>query len=121
LQLTNILRDLVEDAAMDRLYLPADRLAALGIPPDDPAAALAHPAVAALCEELAALCARRYAEADAALAACDARVMRPAIMMMQGYRAVFDALVKRGWNRLDEPAPVPALRKLWILFRYSMV
>jgi hypothetical protein len=40
---------------------------------------------------------------------------------MQGYRAVFDALVKRGWNRLDEPAPVPALRKLWILFRYSMV
>jgi squalene synthase HpnD len=121
LQLTNILRDLAEDATMDRLYLPADRLAAHGIDSDDPAAVLAHPALPALCAELGALCARRYAEADAALAACDARIMKPAIMMRHAYGAIFDALQARGWSDPTGPVSVPTSRKLWILLRYGVI
>src|SRR3984893_117210 len=55
LQLTNILRDLDEDAAMGRLYLPREALQAAGIAATDPAAALAHPAIVKPCAELAAL------------------------------------------------------------------
>jgi presqualene diphosphate synthase len=121
LQLTNILRDLKEDAAIDRLYLPRDRLAAHGIASDDPEAVLAHPALPAVCEEIAEICARRYREAESALAACDARVMRPAIMMMHVYRNVFGALRRRGWERLDCSVSLPPWQKLWILVRYGVV
>ena len=46
LQLTNILRDLDEDASLGRLYLPREALQAAGIEATDPAAVIAHPAVA---------------------------------------------------------------------------
>jgi phytoene synthase len=121
LQLTNILRDLKEDAEIDRLYLPADRLAAHGIAGEAPEAVLAHPNLPLLCDELAAVCARRYADADAALAVCDTATMRPAIMMMQSYRGIFDALCRRGWARLDRPVSLPGWQKLWILLRYGVI
>jgi phytoene synthase len=121
LQLTNILRDLAEDAALDRLYLPHDLLAAHGIPDDSAASALAHPAFPAACEVLAELAARRYVEAEAALARCDRRTMRPAIMMMGVYRTVFGKLRRRGWRRLNEPVGLNILEKLWILLRHSLI
>jgi phytoene synthase len=52
LQLTNILRDIHEDAQRSRLYLPRDLLDPLGIPPDAPAA-LTHPALPQVCAPLA--------------------------------------------------------------------
>jgi squalene synthase HpnD len=103
LQLTNILRDLREDAALDRLYLPGDLLRAHGIPEGTAAEVLRHPALPAVCDEIARHTRRRYAEAEAALAACDRRTMRPAIMMMQVYRRIFEKLCRRGWRRLDRP------------------
>lgn len=121
LQLTNILRDLKEDAAIDRLYLPGERLAAHGIAGDDPERVLAHPALPAVCEEIAEIDERRYREAESALAACDSRVMRPAIMMMHVYRNVFEALRRRGWERLDRPVSLPSWQKLWILLRHGVV
>ena len=49
LQLTNILRDLDEDAVIGRLYLPREDLRAAGIDEDEPRAVLAHPALAQAC------------------------------------------------------------------------
>src|SRR5436853_6391318 len=49
LQLTNILRDIDEDAEIGRLYLPREALKAAGILTTDPAAVLAHPALAQVC------------------------------------------------------------------------
>ena len=49
LQLTNILRDLDEDAAIGRLYLPAEALREAGIAATDPAAVLASPALGQVC------------------------------------------------------------------------
>src|SRR5205085_2768361 len=49
LQLTNILRDLQEDAERGRLYLPKDFLARHGIASDDPLTVLAHPALPRAC------------------------------------------------------------------------
>src|SRR3974390_874204 len=52
LQLTNILRDLDEDAAVGRLYLPAQALRAAGICATDPLAVLASPAVGGVCADI---------------------------------------------------------------------
>lgn len=120
LQLTNILRDLKQDAAIDRLYIPATVLRAHGISNGDAAAALDHPGFPAVCEELAEITAQRYAEAEAALAACDRRVMRPAIMMMQVYRRVFERLRRRGWRRLDGPVKLSPWQKIWVLVRHGL-
>ena len=117
LQSTNVLRDLREDAGRGRLYLPGPWLAGAGVPPE-PLAALAHPDLPVVCVRLAAHARDKFAEAETAMRGCDARAMRPARLMGAGYRAVLDALVARGWTRLD-PVRVPRWRKLAILFRHS--
>ena len=70
LQLTNILRDLDEDAARGRLYLPREILAKHGILGDDPASILADPALTAACREVAALARQHYQAAERAMAQC---------------------------------------------------
>ena len=120
LQLTNILRDVHEDAERDRLYLPADLLARHGIPNGALPAVLAHPSLAPACSELAETVERRFAEADSLLATCDRRQMRPAVMMMEVYRRIFQRLVRRGWRRLAEPVALSKLEKFWILLRHGM-
>ncbi len=121
LQLTNILRDLAEDATLDRLYVPNDMLRAYDIPWGDARRALSHPRIGEVCNELAAIAIRRYQEAEAALAVCDRRTMRPAMLMLQHYRRILHKLVKRGWKRLDEPVSLGKLQKFWILFRYGII
>ena len=121
LQLTNILRDLREDAARGRLYLPRELLSAHGIRGDDPNSVLADPALARVCDDLARRARASYDEAERLLARLDRRTMRPAIVMMAVYRRTLDALVARGWRDLDR-APGPSkLVKLMIALRHGLV
>ena len=117
LQLTNILRDLAEDAARGRLYLPREWLEAAGVPLD-PAAALASPGLPAVCARTLARARVLFAQADGAMAACDRRAMRPARLMGATYAALLDRLEARGWARPGEAVRVPKWRKLWIAARH---
>ena len=119
LQLTNILRDLDEDARRNRLYLPREWLDDAGVP-HDPAAALAHPALPKVCERMLAEARRRFRLAAEAMDGCDAKAMRPARIMGATYSALLDRLEARGWSRLNEPVRVPKWRKLWIAGRYLL-
>jgi phytoene synthase len=119
LQLTNILRDIHEDAGRGRLYLPREWLAEAGVPLD-PAAALASPALPRVCERVATLARTRFADADAAMRRCDHHAMRPARLMAANYRAVLARLERRGWRRLDRPAKLPKWQKLWIALRHGL-
>ena len=121
LQLTNILRDLDEDAERGRLYLPAELLEAQGITTRDPESVLSHPGLAAACSALAQVTRGHYRDAAQALAHCDRRPMRPAIVMMEAYRRVLDALERRGWDRYAEPVSMSKLTKLWIVFWYGFI
>ncbi len=122
LQLTNILRDLKEDAARDRLYLPSDLLRAHGIGSiGDAEAVLRHGGISAVCEEIAAIAGRRFAEAAAIAGRCDRKLVRPAVIMMQVYRRTFDRMAERGWRRWAEPVSVSRAEKLWVALRYGMV
>lgn len=98
LQLTNILRDIDEDAALGRLYLPQEALAAAGIATADPAAALRHPDLPQACHWLAAQAERRFADAAVLLAGCGRRRLWPAAAMMTLYRRLLDRMVARGWD-----------------------
>ncbi|MBK8210068.1 MAG: presqualene diphosphate synthase HpnD [Rhodospirillales bacterium] len=122
LQLTNILRDLKEDAARDRLYLPEDLLRAHGIVETaDAERALRHPDVMEVCEKIASLALRRFNEAARVASQCDRKRVRPAVIMMQVYRRTFDRLAGRGWRRWAEPVSVSRAEKLWVALRYGFV
>lgn len=121
LQLTNILRDLHEDAIEGRLYLPAELLEKHGIADRSPEKVLGHPALPAVCGDLAQIAQYRFEEAEAALALCPRREMRPAIVMMQVYRKILEALQARGWRDLDRAIGLSKLSKLWIALRYGIV
>jgi len=122
LQLTNILRDLDEDARRDRLYLPEDMLRAHGVTDtEDAISVLEHPAVAEICEQIARIARNRFTEAAAILAQCDRRDTRPAVIMMEVYRRTLRRLMFRGWRRWAEPVSVSPAEKLWVAFRFGIV
>jgi phytoene synthase len=119
LQLTNILRDLAEDAARGRLYLPREYLMEAGVP-FDPEAALAHPSLPLVCARVAALASANFGAAAAAMRACDRRAMRPARLMGATYAAILERLERRGWQRLDMPVRLPKWQKAWIALRHLL-
>ncbi len=125
LQLTNILRDLGEDAARDRIYLPADLLARHGIAMrgdgSDPPAMLAHPGLAGACAEVAEVARHRFDEADAALAQCDRRRLRPALLMAGVYDRYLRLLTRRGWQRAAEPVRLSKPAKVWAAIRLGLL
>jgi phytoene synthase len=96
-QLTNILRDVDEDAARERVYIPRTLLDAAGIPPGPARAIVAHPAFPAICERLAERAAEGFARAEAELPRHDVRALHPARVMMFGYRRILEILRARGW------------------------
>jgi len=86
LQLTNILRDLDEDAAVGRLYLPGEALRAAGISATDPAAVLSDPAIARACERVAEKARYHFLEADKIMARSPRRNARARIFSTRGAR-----------------------------------
>ncbi len=119
LQLTNILRDVAEDAARGRLYLPREWLRDAGVPAD-PAAALGHPGLAAVCARVALDAHRHFTEADAAMRRCNPAAMRPARLMGASYNALLRRLDRRGWATLNKPVRVPKWQKALIALKYAV-
>jgi presqualene diphosphate synthase len=121
LQFTNILRDVAEDAAIGRLYLPRELLQRHGIAATDPMMVLRDPRLPAVCDDLAALADDRFAEAERLMALCKRGPMRPARIMLAVYRRLLQRLRQRGWQDCwrDGAARVslPKGEKLWIALR----
>lgn len=120
LQLTNILRDIDEDAAIGRLYLPAEALAAAGIRAVTPAAVMASPTLGAACATLVEQARGHYAQADAIMARCPARQVRSPRIMSAVYRALLDRLLARGWDAPRERVRVPRAQLMWIVARNAL-
>lgn len=97
LQLTNILRDVEEDAAIGRIYLPRELLDAHGVPAD-PAEIAHHPALAAVCSALGGIAREQFASARAALGHLDQKALRPALIFMGVYEGYLDRMEAAGWQ-----------------------
>jgi len=98
LQLVNILRDIDEDAARNRVYLPRDLLAVHGVAEGEAPAMMAQPGIAGAARDLAAQAEAGFARAEAELRGFDTPALLPARIMMWGYRRIFDRLVARGFG-----------------------
>ncbi|MGE5517315.1 MAG: squalene/phytoene synthase family protein [Bacteroidota bacterium] len=117
LQLTNILRDVAEDARMGRLYLPAEALYAAGIHHHTPRAVLTHPALPVACAMVAEAAEENFQRAEAELAGLGRTRLLTAVVIMATYRRLLAQLVARGWRRPEQPFRLSRLTRLWIALR----
>jgi presqualene diphosphate synthase len=121
LQFTNILRDLDEDAALGRLYLPAQALRAAGITTTDPVVVLASPVVGNVCASIVEGARAHFAQADKIMARNPRRCVRAPRIMSEAYRLILDSLVARGWSPPRRPIRLPRTRLLWIIMRHAFI
>ena len=99
LQLTNILRDVDEDAEIDRLYLPLDLIAAAGIETTQSVSAIvADPRIAVVCEKLSVEVDSRYRLLPKITPHAYLRELRSARIMQSAYGIVYQKLRARGWH-----------------------
>ena len=120
MQLTGILRDLAQDAARQRLYLPRELLRAHGIFATIPSNVLAQPALPQVCNALAERAAAYFADAERAIVSRPRLAMVAATAMLSGYRTLLEALLSRGWARLDEPVRIPVWHQTALLIGRSL-
>ena len=120
LQLTNILRDIDEDAAIGRLYLPKEALVAAGIGSDEPAAVAADPRVAEACVPVVARAREHFAQARAIMARCPRTTVRAARVMDEAYGEIFERTVARGFALPRERLKVSKGRFLLSLLRHGL-
>ena len=121
LQLTNILRDIDEDAALGRLYLPREALLHAGITSDDPAVVAADRALPMVCAGIVARARTHFEKADEVMARNSRRVVRAPRIMERYYSAILELLVRRGFAAPRAPVRLNKLAKLAIVFRYAFI
>jgi presqualene diphosphate synthase len=121
LQLTNILRDLDEDAAMGRLYLPCEALAAARVRADDPVKAVADPRVAIACMEVARRARAHFDQAQPILSSAPRSAARAPRLMAAAYRSLLDKMVAHGFEPPRERAKPSRLRMLGALIVYGVL
>lgn len=119
LQLTNILRDIKEDAERQRLYLPRDLFDKYQILPDQNC--LDHPSLSKVCRDLAVEAKRHFGEAARFMKKCNKKYMRPAMIMGAVYHAILDKLIESGWQDLSAEVNVPKWRKIWLTLRHGLL
>ena len=113
-QLTNIIRDVGEDARRDRIYIPVEELARFNVAAADLLNARHSDAFAALMEFQVARALDCYGRAMALLPAEDRRAQRPGLVMAAIYRTLLDEIRADGLRVLTHRTSLTPLRKLWI-------
>jgi phytoene synthase len=113
-QLTNIIRDVGEDAIKGRIYLPQDEMRRHGVSAADILARRHSEAFVALMREQARRAESFYARALAALPAADRRAQRPGLIMAAIYRALLEEIERDGFRTLTHRVGLTPLRKFWI-------
>ncbi len=117
LQLTNILRDLDEDASLGRLYLPREALQATGITVTDPREIVAHPAIGKVCAVIIDLAETEFRAARAIMTKSPRRVVRAPRIMGEAYHIILEKLVARGFAPPRAPVRLPRAKLLLIVLR----
>jgi squalene synthase HpnD len=120
LQLTNILRDLDEDAAIGRLYLPGEALADAGIDTREPARAVLHPGIGAACAPLVARARDHFAQAGRIMDLCSRAAVRSPRLMATVYRGILDELVRRGFTPPRTRVRISRSRLLLTILRHGV-
>ena len=116
-QLTNIIRDVGEDARKNRIYLPMDELKRFDVPAADILIARETPQFNALMRFQDERARGWYGTAFAALPAVDRRAQRPGLIMAAIYKALLDEIVRDDFRVLSRRTSLTPLRKFWIAWK----
>lgn len=113
-QLTNIIRDVGEDARRGRIYLPIEDLQRFNVPAKDILEARYSDAFRALMAFQAERAERFYDQAFAQLPAVDRKAQRPGLVMAAIYRTLLREIASDGFMVLDRRTSLTPLRKVWL-------
>jgi 15-cis-phytoene synthase len=116
-QLTNIIRDVGEDARKNRIYLPMEDLKQFGVPASDILNARQTPEFRALMAFEASRAKAFYEGAYAALPQADRRAQRPGLIMAAIYRALLDEIERDGFRVLQARVSLTPFRKFWLTWK----
>ncbi len=116
-QLTNIIRDVGEDARKGRIYLPVNELQQHGVTAADILNARHSEKFERLMQFQAQRAQQVYDEAFAMLPARDRRAQRPGLIMASIYRALLDEIERDGFHVLQQRISLTPIRKLWLAWR----
>ena len=117
LQLTNIIRDVGEDARRGRVYLPLDEMQQHGVKVADLLEARYVDGYLPLMRFQASRARGVYAEAMASLPAADRRAQRPGLIMGAIYATLLEEIEREDFRVLHQRVALTPLRKLWIAWR----
>jgi len=118
-QLTNIIRDVGEDARRGRIYLPQDELDRFGVRAADIMAARHTTGFVALMRFQVTRARATYDRALGALPVVDRRAQRPGLIMAAIYRALLKTIERDDFHVLDRRIALSPLRKAWIAWTTS--
>jgi squalene synthase HpnD len=121
LQLTNILRDIDEDAAIGRLYLPREMLLHAGITGSDPQAVIINPALPKVCAPLVQRAREHFEKSDEIMGRNARRVVRAPRIMSKYYRKILELLVARGFALPRNPVRLGKASRIAILLQYAII
>ena len=121
LQLTNILRDIDEDAEIGRLYLPREALTQAGIMTPEPQAVMAHPRLGEACQQVVERALGHFAEAERIMKKCSRRSVRAPRIMGVAYKAILRKLIARGWDAPRKPVKVSKPLLMLTILRYAFI
>ena len=121
LQLTNILRDIDEDAGLGRLYLPREWLNEAGIAETDPVKVAADPRLPKVCVPLIARARSHFEASNEIMSRNPRRVVRAPRIMSTYYGAILRRLIARGFALPRDPVRLSKLSKLAIVLRYAFI
>ena len=113
-QLTNIIRDVGEDARRGRIYLPQDELSRFDVSDSDLIQANYSDNFRRLMEFQVERARAMYQQAFAQLPAADRKAQRAGLIMAAIYQATLDEIVRDSYRVLDQRISLPPLRKLWL-------
>ncbi len=116
-QMTNIIRDVGEDARRDRIYLPQDELVKFGVNTSDILAARHSRAFEQLMKFQTERAKSLYGASFQALSAEDRRPQRPGLIMAAIYGALLEEIERDSFHVLTQRISLTPMRKLWIAWR----
>tara|TARA_R110002050_G_scaffold268113_1_gene410061 strand:+ start:115302 stop:116162 length:861 start_codon:yes stop_codon:yes gene_type:complete len=117
LQLTNIIRDVREDAERGRIYLPQDELQQFNVNPDDLLALKSSPELTTLLKFQAARAKQYYQQALQLLPDSDRYTQRTGLIMAAIYEATLDEIEKDNFQVMQHHISLTPIRKLWLAWR----
>jgi phytoene synthase len=116
-QLTNIIRDVGEDARKGRIYLPVNELQQFGVTAADLLNARHSEKFEALMRYQSERAQKMYDEALALLPKEDRHAQRPGLMMAAIYRTLLDEIERDNFHVLTQRISLTPLRKLWLAWK----